>query len=240
MTERPDWASLFQERGVQGVLVLENADGSVRKVFDPARAARGFLPASTFKIPNALISLETGVVSGPDAVLRWDGVKRSAEAWNRDLTLREAFAVSCVPCFQGLARAVGSERMSWWVRELGYGNADISAGVDVFWLQGGMRVSALEQVAFLRRLKEGRLPFSARSMDMVKDVMRVEEGPGWTLRAKTGWTVGTDPGTGWWVGWLEKGGETWFFALNIDMSAMAQAPARQEIVKAALRGEGLL
>jgi len=130
--------------------------------------------------------------------------------------------------------------MDWWLRAVGYGNADTGAGVDVFWLEGGMRISALEQVAFLRRLKQGDLPFSARTMDTVREIMVTERGPGWTLRAKTGWTARVNPGVGWWVGWLEQGGQTWFFALNIDMDALEQAPARLEIVKAALRGQGLL
>jgi len=240
VTPRPDWARLFAEHGVEGTLVLEDAAGTRRLVHNPERAARGFLPASTFKIPNSCIALETGVAAGPDAVLPWDGVKRSPESWNRDMTLREAFAVSCVPAYQRLARQVGMERMNWWLRAVGYGNADTSAGVDVFWLEGAMRISALEQVAFLRRLKQGDLPFSARTMDAVREIMVTQTGPGWTLRAKTGWTARVNPGVGWWVGWLEQGGETWFFALNIDMNAFEQAAARLEIVKAALRGEGLL
>ncbi len=229
IVERPDWGRYFQAQGVEGTMVLLgesrvtardtgqgrnsgprlNLPQGLLLAYNPQRAATGYLPASTFKIVNALIALETGVVSGPDELFPWDGVTRDVAAWNRDLTLRQAFAASAVPVFQQIARRIGPQRMAWYVGTLGYGNGDISGEApDRFWLSGNLRVSALEQVDFLRRLYHGQLPFTAQTMETVEDLMVVERGPGWTLRAKTGWAVKDTPGIGWWVGWLERDGAT--------------------------------
>lgn len=237
---RSDWGRFFDEAGVRGTLVLMKSGEGKAQVHDPARARERFLPASTFKILNASIALETGAVSGPDELFKWDGVHRSVAAWNKDMTLKEAFALSCVPVFQEIARRIGEDAMEAWVRGVGYGNGEIAGGIDSFWLQGALRISAMEQVEFLDDYRRGVLPFSARTTDMVKDMMVSASGEDWTVRAKTGWAARTQPGVGWWVGWVERGGEAWYFALNIDMDSMEQAKARQRIVMAVLKAEGIL
>jgi len=242
VTDRPDWGRHFAEAGVTGTLVLlTDGDAPMLQAHDPARAATGFLPASTFKIPNSLIALETGVVSGPDTVFAWDGVTRSIAAWNADLTFTQALRVSCVPIYQEAARRIGQERMQWWVREMGYGNADIGDAIDTFWLRGNLRISALEQVAFLRRLAQDRFPFSPRTMALVREMLVEERTEAGVLRAKTGLTGGDapTPNVGWWAGWVEKGEGRWFFALNIDSLRPEDVPARKAVVKAVLAAEGV-
>jgi beta-lactamase class D len=236
--EAPEFGRFFQEAGVEGTLVLAQENGKAL-VYAPERAATGYLPASTFKILNSCIALETGVTSASE-VFPWSGVKHPIEAWNKDLTLCEAFAASSVPIFQEIARRIGPERMERWVRESHYGNADIGGGIDTFWLNGKLRVSALEQIDFLRRLYRGELPFSAKTQAEVRELMRTESGQGWLIRAKTGFTARVKPGVGWWVGWLERGDEVWFFALNIAITDNAQLTARQEIVKAVLKARGFI
>jgi beta-lactamase class D len=239
VAERPDWERYFTQAGVTGTLVILEDGSRAAQVYDAARAATGFLPASTFKIPNSLIALETGVVSGPDTVFPWDGRKRFLDAWNRDLTLAEALRVSCVPVYQELARRIGQERMQWWVKALDYGNADIGEALDTFWLEGRLRISALEQVAFLQRLANGGLPLSQRTMDAVRDMLVEERAGAGVLRAKTGLTARESPNVGWWVGWVEKGGKRWFFALNIDSARLEDLEARKNVVKAVLAAEGM-
>lgn len=240
LVERPDWQRFFTEAGVTGTLALWQDGADTLQVFDARRAATPYLPASTFKIANALIALDCGAVTGPDEVFPWDGRPRDLAAWNADLTLRQAFAVSCVPVFQEIARRVGPERMAAKVASAGYGNADIAGGIDRFWLDGALRISALEQLDFLSRLDHRRLPFSPAAMDTVLDLMTVEKTDAHTLLAKTGWAARVSPGVGWYVGMVKRGGQTWYFALNIDLSDPAKAPARQAVVRAVLQHEGLL
>ncbi|NMC48776.1 MAG: class D beta-lactamase [Desulfovibrio sp.] len=239
VVERPNWAKFFTDAGVTGTLVLLEDGARAVQVHDAARAAKGFLPASTFKIPNSLIALETGVAPGPDTVFPWDGTKRSIEAWNTDLTLTQALRVSCVPIYQEIARKIGPERMNWWISAMGYGNADIGDAIDTFWLEGKLRISALEQAAFLQRLAHDGLPLSKRTMAQVREMLVEERSAHGVLRAKSGLTARVVPNVAWWVGWVEKGDKRWFFALNIDADHPEALAARKAVVKAVLASEGI-
>jgi beta-lactamase class D len=131
------------------------------EAFDPERAARGFLPASTFKIVNALIGLDAGSVADEHELFRWDGVDRGSNGWNRDHDLASAMRVSAVWVFQELARRTGREKLQEGVDRLGYGNRDLGGALDSFWLDGALRVSALQQIDLLVGLERGALPEGA-------------------------------------------------------------------------------
>jgi beta-lactamase class D len=221
-----------------GTLFIRRLGDGQEWVHDPVRADTPLLPASTFKIANAAIALETGVVTGADELFPWDGEERDLAAWNRDLTLGEAMAASAVPVYQEVARRVGSERMAEWLQRLDYGNADIGGGLERFWLDGALRISAREQVAFLERLVTGDLPLSQRTLDELTAMLRLDGGEGWTLHGKTGWASAVD--LGWWVGWTVHGGDRYIFALNMDMARMEDASKRISIARRALAEVGAL
>ncbi|KHK02024.1 penicillin-binding transpeptidase domain-containing protein [Desulfovibrio sp. TomC] len=243
LVERPDWQAHFAAAGVAGTMALQKDGAPEILVYDAKRAATPFLPASTFKILNSLIALETGVVSGPEEVFPYDGQPRFLPAWNADLTLRQAFALSCVPIYQDIARRIGPERMAWYVVACNYGNASIAGGIDQFWLSGGLRISALEQIEFLKRLHHRQLPFGNAAIDAVLDIMIVGQTGQTTLRAKTGLTARIQPGTAWYVGLVNRGPDTWYFALNLAVphpDAAAPLAARKDVAMAILRGEGIM
>jgi beta-lactamase class D len=150
---------------------------------NPSRNTQFFSPASTFKILNALVSLETGVIRDDIAVLTWDGVEREFPAWNRDTNLRQAFKDSTVWFYQVLARKNGHQRMQKFIDQVGYGNRQIGtpAQIDRFWLDGSLQITPKQQIEFLQRLHKNTLPFSQRTLDLVKDIMIVERTPEYTL-----------------------------------------------------------
>jgi beta-lactamase class D len=235
-TERADFARYFAATGTVGTLLIYDLRQDRTLVHNSERARTRFTPASTFKIPNSLIGLETGAVRDADGeVFKWDGVTRQIAPWNRDHTLRSAIRDSVVPVYQEIARRIGPERMRDYVARIGYGNNDIGDVIDRFWLQGPLAISAEEQIGFLTRLYRDDLPFSGRTLALVKDIMVVEAGIDYTIRAKTGWDGHVTPNIGWWVGWVERGADVIFFALNMDMSAPSHLAARMEIVRAILR-----
>lgn len=239
---RPEWAQEFAAQSVSGTLVIYDEAASRYDVFDRTRAETRFAPASTFKIFNALTALETGVIRDEHETFRWDGTKRRIDDWNRDHDLASGMKYSVVWYYQEIARRIGRERMQHWIDAVGYGNRDISGDIDKFWLGlGGLKISAVEQIAFLRRLAAGTLPFSERSQDIVRRITIVDATPDYTLHAKTGWRqLETEAsGLGWYVGWVERGGKRWFFALNIDMKD-GDAPKRAGIAKALLVKAGAL
>lgn len=226
----------FQDLGVEGSILIYDLNRDRTYQHNPSRNSTEFLPASTFKILNSLVALETGVIDDDLAILTWDGVERSVPAWNRDLNMRVAFKQSAVWFYQVIARRVGHERMQQWVAAAGYGNQTIgeAADIDTFWLDGDLRITPEEQIQFLRRLYGNELPFSAEVMATVKDIMIVEQTPVYTIRAKTGWFGFGEPDQdqiGWYVGYVEQAGNVYFFATNIDIREDNDAQARLELTR---------
>lgn len=231
--ENPGWARHFSEAGVTGTIaVVDERDGR-HLVYGDERAQTRFIPASTFKIPHTLFALDAGVVNDEFETFEWDGVERQFAAWNRDQDLRSAMRASAVWVYQELARRLGEERERAYLRKIGYGNADPSGGLERFWLNGGLAISAREQIAFLQALYRNALPFAEKHQRLVKDLIIAESGADAILRAKTGWAF--DAEIGWYVGWAETADGPVFFALNIDMpDGMDDAPKRGAIVRAVL------
>jgi beta-lactamase class D len=210
--ERPNWAQFFERAGTDAHLV-----------YGAERAQTRFMPASTFKIAHALFALGAGMVRDEFQIFRWDGTKRDIESWNHDQDLRSSMRNSAVWVYQQLARELGEERERHYLSKISYGNADRSGGVDTFWLRGNLRISAEEQVALLQRPYRNELPFRVEHQRLVKDVMIVEAGRNWILRAKAGWQARVQPQVGWWVGWVEWREGPGFFAINIEMPKGAEA-----------------
>jgi len=238
---RAEWKDAFAAQGVQGTFVLYRPTFDRYEVFEAERARARYLPASTFKIANALIALDAGTLRDQHEVFRWDGRPKMRRAWERDHALDSGMRESVVWMFQEIARRTGKSRMKEGVRRLGYGNEDIGGGVDLFWLQGNLRISAMEQVDFLRRLREGRLETQARSARLVRNALVMERTPGYTLYAKTGTTGGTRAAVAWWVGWIEQdGAPVAYFAMNYTLGPRTPCAARFAIGRSILREAGVL
>ncbi|WP_026180104.1 class D beta-lactamase [Hahella ganghwensis] len=234
--ENADIGKLFKAASVNGTFVLFDVKQQQYTGYNRERAVTPFIPASTFKIPNTLIGLSIGSVENVDEILPYGGQPQPMDIWEKDMSLRDAIPISNVPIYQELARRTGLERMQANVRKLDYGNADIGEVVDRFWLDGPLRISALEQTSFLARLAQGELPFPVQAQADTREIVQLEQDLDWTLYAKTGW--GND--IGWWVGWVTKGDRVYSFALNIDMYSAAEANKRIVLGKASLQGLGIL
>lgn len=229
-----------------GAFVLVDCSSGAVRDLGPDASSQRFAPCSTFKVWNTLIGLESGVISSAaEAFYTWDGTNRSVADWNHNLTLGEAFRVSCVPAFQELARRIGSARMQAGIDKLGYGNRDTSAGVDVFWLPSPGRrtilISPREQAELMRRLAVGQVPFSARSQEVLKEIMRVRTSPRGVLYGKTG-SAADGAGMyvmGWFVGYVESGSKKIAFACTVR-GASAMGKDARAMVEAVLHEQGLL
>lgn len=247
-TSAPNFQKHFQDLGVEGSILIYDTKNQQTYQHNPKRNATAFFPSSTFKIFNALVALETGVIPDDVSVLTWDGISRGLlpnspiAAWNQDTNLRQAFKNSTIWFYQVLARRAGHDRMQQFIDQVGYGNRQIGTAetIDHFWLDGPLQITAEQQVEFLQRLQQGELPFSERSINLVKDMMVLEQTPQYTLRGKTGWTTSLEPHQGWIVGYLEQSDNVYFFATNIDMPSPDDAPKRVELTRRCLMDLGLL
>ncbi|MES2475904.1 MAG: class D beta-lactamase [Verrucomicrobiota bacterium] len=225
--EETGWGKFFESRKLVGTMVVLNEAHSVAHVWNVKRAETPFSPASTFKIPNALIALDAKVVKDLDEVIPYGGTKEFMKEWERDMNLREAMKLSNVAVFHQVARRIGLERMREKLVEFDYGNQQIGDDIDHrFWLEQPLQISAMQQVEFLAKLAQGKLPVSAESVAQVKEITRYGEKNGAVIYAKTGWTGTKAPQTGWWVGWVEKEGKIYPFAMNAVIPTMDAAKLR--------------
>ncbi|OHD55757.1 MAG: hypothetical protein A2Y33_14050 [Spirochaetes bacterium GWF1_51_8] len=237
-----DLTEEFKSYGVEGCFIVYDVKNGYYTAYNQERCMTGFLPASTFKILNSLIILDTGAVSNTSQVIEWDGTVYSYENWNSDQTLASAFKVSAVWVFQELARKVGATKMLYYLNLCDYGNKNISAGVDKFWLEGNFRITPIAQVDFLAKLVKRELPFPAKTVEELQSIMHFESGYGYDIYAKTGFAVRVSPQIGWWIGFVDTPDNTYCFAVNIESADPGPdfAPARIAIAKAGLKKLGIL
>ncbi len=232
---------IFEQAGVTGTFVLYDPVENVFRGYNRARAEKSYPPASTFKIPNALIGLKVGAVKDVDQKLPFTGDTKENPAWTGDMSLREAIKVSNLPIFQELARRIGLEKMKAELSRLDYGNNEVGQSVDNFWLGRPLAISAQEQCLFLARLAQKELPIPGEIQEAVKDISLMESGDDWRLYAKTGLAVLSADRLGWWVGWVEKEGRVYSFALNMDIQNFKkQGHLRLEVGRASLEALGVI
>jgi beta-lactamase class D len=232
---RLDLRTVFADNGVVGTFVLYDPEKDTlieqapRFTVIGERPGTRFVPASTFTIPNSIIALETSVVNDENEIIPYGGTPQPFTQWEKDMSMRQAIALSVVPIFQELARRVGLARYHQWLPRLDFGNGKTGTVVDRFWLDGPLEISATEEARFVGRLARGELDASARSQAIVRDILRLESLNGRVLYGKTGWCFSRTPNLGWWTGWVEDGSKTRAFSLNIDMLAASDATKRVAI-----------
>ncbi len=229
-----------------GTFVMIDCSSQAISIFNTEAASEKLPPCSTFKIWNTLIGLETKVISSPDeAFYKWDGKTRSIQEWNKDMDLKEAFKVSCVPAFQNLARKIGAGSMQSWLDKIKYGDCDMSSGIDVFWLPAKGRktilISPEEQARLICSLITGKLPFSEKAIAVLKDIMAIKKTERGLLYGKTG-SGADDTGKynlGWFVGYVESNGKKYAFACTVKGESLMGKDARA-MVEAILEKNGFL
>lgn len=232
-----------------GTMVIYDQSEQNYIIVNEARATIRYTPWSTFKIPNSIIALEARAVESVDEVIRWDEERYPKEdwwpaTWEGDQTLRSGIQYSTVPLYRTVALRVGEEKMHTFLQEFNYGNMDISSGLDNFWLNGSLQISAMEQVEFLKKFYYQRLKVSESSAAAVKEILVRESTDQYTFSYKTG--AGTidreqNLALGWLAGYVEKGEHVYFFAANIEGEGFrAVLEPRFEIPVSVLKKLGIL
>ncbi len=216
-TVKPEFQTILDTAGISGAILIFDAQKNLYYTNDAKKIEEGSLPASTFKIPNSIIALETGVVENDSTIFKWNGEPRAIKNWEQDLTLKQAFHFSCVPCYQEIARNIGTQRMRKYLDKLDFGKMSFdTTSIDIFWLEGESRISQVQEIDFLQRLYESKLPISSRTDKMMKDLMVIEENQNYKLSGKTGWSIRNGNNTGWFVGYVEKEKKTFYFATKVE------------------------
>lgn len=221
--------TLFNEAQTQAVFVT--FDGSTLRQYgnDLKRAQTEYIPASTFKMLNALIGLQHAKATKSE-IFKWNGEKRAFPTWEKDLTLGEAMQASAVPVYQELARRIGLALMQQEVKRLGFGNANIGKQVDNFWLVGPLKITPEQEAQFAYQLATQTLPFDVVVQKQVKDMLYIESRGDAKLYAKSGWGMDVEPQVGWYTGWVDDGhGKITAFSLNMQMAAGDDVAERKQL-----------
>jgi beta-lactamase class D len=249
LSVRSDFNKYFEACNGAGCIVIFDNNKKKWIVSDTILSKTEKLPASTFKIINLLIALETGVITDENEIVKWPGEIDTLKYGYRpeiyhDMTVKEAFDVSAGWVFVELAKKIGRENYRHFLQVCNYGNQNLSEPDVDFWNFGELGISPVNQVNFIRNLYEGKLPFSARNIEIVKRVMITEQTENHTIKAKTGWTRQGGFNTGWWVGIIETKQGVWFFATLLLQDGKYNSsnfgPCRKEITKAVFKELGVL
>lgn len=212
-------AKYFEEYD-SAVMLL--TDGISNVAYNEALSDEQHSPFSTFKIPNSLIALEKDVINIDNSLRKWDGITYTRPELNQDQDLASALKHSCVWYYKQLANEVGGEYMQRYIHDIGYGNMDISGGIDEFWLGSSLLISPKEQLDFIIRLYHNELPFEPENMDYVKSIMK-QDGYGIDLYGKTG---SSGNGMGWFVGYALLDDKPVFFVTYIEGAGTSGLIAR--------------
>ena len=210
----------FKDCNIEGSITIYDYKNKKWTYSDEADAKVATLPASTFKILNSMIALETGVIKNENVVFKWDGQKRFVESWNADTDLKNAFKNSTVWYYVELAKMIGKKKYKRYLKKSQYGNGNLTEKGDDFWNIGNFAVSPINQIWMLIKLHDEQLPFSKRTFDIVKNIMIVEKNENYTLRAKTGWTTYGNNNIGWYIGYVERNDNVWFFATRLHKKVL--------------------
>ena len=233
----------FSEAGVDGCFaIMNNANGeftihNLKRYRDSA-----FLPASTFKIVNSLVGLQTGRITNDSMIIKWNGEKTNRPECERDLTMAEAFKISCLNYYQEVARRIGKDTMRKWLDSLSYGNKKIST-IDSFWIDNSLKVKPDEQLGLVKRLYFNQLPFYKLNQEIVKSAMLFEDSLNYSLSYKTGWGFKENGNhLAWIVGWIQENKHPYFFVLNFE-TAQKDADIRKirmDLLKRTLKHLGFM
>ncbi|WP_396634268.1 class D beta-lactamase [Maribacter sp. R86514] len=212
-----EFQTIIDSNNVKGSVLIYDSYNNTYYSNDFEWATHGNLPASTFKITNSIIGLETGVIESDSTIFKWDGKEKWSNFWEQDLVLRDAFQFSCVPCYQEVAAKIGVQRMNEYVENLQYGNLKINAdNITDFWLEGDSRISQMQQIDFLKRYFNDQLPISKRTKNIMQDVMLNEKTTDYKLSGKTGLSNTNNQYNGWFIGFIEVKNHVYFFATNLE------------------------
>jgi len=248
VTEDKSIKKYFDENKVAGCFgMFDNGQGSFT-VYNIGRFRdSAYLPASTFKIVNSLIGIETGKVTDDSMIIAWNRIPTGRVECDRDLSMYSAFRISCPPWYQELARRIGNDTMQSWLDTLGYaqryGKFTVNNNLDTFWLDNTAKITGDEQLGLIKKLYFDQLPFQKRSQKIVRQMMQMENNSNYSLSYKTGWgTTEKGHALGWIIGWIEENKHPYFFVLQVENpdKNFNIGPIRLKILKDILKQYGFM
>lgn len=222
--------------GYDGSFVLYDIQTNQYQIYNKDKSTLRVSPNSTYKIYSALIGLETNIISGENSLIKWNGTQYPFDSWNSDQNLMSAVKNSVTWYFQELDKRNETGIIHSYLKQINYGNSDISGGANQYWLESSLKISPVEQVQLLKKLYTNQLEFNEKNVQIIKDAIKLEEKNNKHLSGKTGTgTVNDNDVNGWFIGYVESGENTYFFATNIQDEENASGKRAAEITLSILK-----
>ena len=219
----------------EGSFVLYDLGNDAWSIHDIEHATLRVAPDSTYKIYDALFGLEEGVITPQDSFIAWNGENYPFEAWNADQTLQSAMASSVNWYFQSVDEQLGTTSVYDYIKEIGYGNKNMSGDFSTYWMESSLKISPIEQVELLTKLQNNSFGFAPENINAVKDAICLSSSDAGTFYGKTGTgRVNGQDVNGWFIGYIETADNTYFFATNIGADSDATGGNATEITMSIL------
>ena len=219
----------------EGSFVLYDLGNDAWSIHDIEHATLRVAPDSTYKIYDALFGLEEGVITPEDSFIAWNGESYPFEAWNADQTLQSAMASSVNWYFQSVDEQLGTTSVYDYIKEIGYGNENMSGDFSTYWMESSLKISPIEQVELLTQLQNNNFGFAPENINAVKDSICLSSSDAGTFYGKTGTgRVDGQDVNGWFIGYIETVDNTYFFATNIGADSDATGGNATEITMSIL------
>lgn len=225
----------------EGCFVLYDLEEDTWQIYNMEQAEKRISPDSTYKIYDALFALEEGIITPDNSFVAWDGQENPFAVWNTDQTLSSAMASSVNWYFQTMDTQLGNDRLAAYFQKIGYGNADVTGDLSSYWMESSLKISPIEQVELLMKLHQNEFDFKAENIEAVKEAIQLSASSDTVLYGKTGTgRVNGKDINGWFVGSVENGQHTYFFACNIQSDANATGSHASEITLSILADRHIL
>ncbi len=213
-----DLQKFFNPDSIEGHFSLYNLNKNAYFIYDKEAFKQAYSPASTFKIFNTLMALETKVVEDTNETFIWDGKDRGWSQWNKNHNLRTAIKYSALWVFQDIAKRIfakDSNLYQTYLIQSQYGNQKLSDQQDLFWLDNSLQISAKQQLEFLKKFYQEDLPFQKENMAMGKQLIKVKQSNQYKLYGKTGLAIIEKKYLGWYIGFVETQKDTVLFCTQV-------------------------
>jgi beta-lactamase class D len=244
ITNKKAWESYYKKYGIDSAC-FELREHSKDHVYyyGKTHGNTRYSPASTFKIMASLIALETSVAPDEEYIIKYNGKPSGKPDWDKDMNMREAFITSSEPYYKELMSKVGITEIKKWLDSVEYGNRQVGTDPTTFWTNNTLQITPDEQVGLMKKLYFDELPFSKRSMRIVRSLMLQDQGKKYRMYYKSGTRNENETLTqSWLVGFIEDStNHPYFFANHFFTTDTTIIPKERniQITKEIFDGFGL-
>ena len=229
-----DVSAIFGSYDGSFVLYDNNLDSW--KIYNLEEANKRIPPDSTYKIYDALLGLESGIITPEHSSMAWNGEHFSYSAWENDQDLNSAMQNSVNWYFQTMDSQLGLNKIQEFLNEIEYGNQTTSSNLKLYWSDFSLKISPIEQVELLKKFNTNGFHLHSQNVLSVKNAIKIVGTSDGTFYGKTG--TGCIDGqdiNGWFIGYIETSDNIYYFATNIQSDSNATGKKALEITSAILK-----